>query len=74
MNKEDRVDCVGMKGLSNCSVTFNSTPVPAANVVGEPGAGAKVLQESMMRDRCFTGPRITQQASPLLHALKAAFA
>ncbi len=65
--KEDKL---GIRASSTCELILDQTPVPAADILGEPGKGYKIAIEALNEGRIGIGAQMTGLAGAALrHAL-----
>lgn len=62
--KEDKL---GIRASSTCELVFDSTPVPAANILGQPGKGYKIAIETLNEGRIGIGAQMLGLARAALH-------
>jgi len=58
---------LGLKGSSTCALSFDNTPVPAANVLGEIGKGHKIAFNVLNIGRLKLSPAVLGGAKISLH-------
>jgi alkylation response protein AidB-like acyl-CoA dehydrogenase len=63
--KEDKL---GIRASSTCELLFDGCPVPAANVLGEPGKGYKVAIDTLNEGRIGIGAQMVGIAQGALNA------
>jgi len=51
----EEIPCVGIRNLSLVEVTFDAVPVPAANLLGEPGSGTDSFYRGIEASRALVG-------------------
>jgi len=50
-SRHQKLDKLGMRGSNTCELVFQDCPVPAENILGEEGAGVKVLMSGLDYER-----------------------
>lgn len=62
---EPGLDKFGMRGSPTCELVFDNCPIPAANVLGQPGGGTQVLMSGLDSERLVLsgGPLGIMQAA-----------
>ncbi len=60
-----KLDKLGMRGSNTCELVFDNCEVPAANLLGEPGQGVKILMSGLDYERAVlaAGPIGIMQAA-----------